>query len=55
MFGLGLLEAVIILVVGYYAFRHIVQKRYPNFNKAFDFIFIAAILFMLLFGWLARH
>ncbi|HKJ00543.1 MAG TPA: hypothetical protein VKB51_18885 [bacterium] len=54
MFDLGPIEIVIILVLGWLAFRHIIARRWPGIYRAFNFAFAFAVGMMLLFGLLAR-
>ena len=54
MFGLGFTELAIIGVLGWFAFRHIIARRFPGFYRALDVIFLSAVGLMLVFGLLAR-
>lgn len=54
MFGLGIFEITIILVLGYLAVRHIIARRYPGFYRAFNIVFLLTVALTLVFGLLTR-
>jgi hypothetical protein len=54
MLDLGPIEIVIILALGWAAFRHLIARRWPDYYRAFNFVFAFAVGLMLLFGLLAR-
>ncbi len=54
MFGLGFIEIGIVLGLGYFAFKHIIVRFYPGFNRAFDFVFYTAMALMVLFGVISQ-
>ena len=54
MFGLGWMELVVIFVLVFFAFRHLIDRRYPNFYRAFNFIFFATAFLMLAFSVFTR-
>jgi multisubunit Na+/H+ antiporter MnhB subunit len=54
MFGLGLIEIGIVLVLAYLAFRHLIARRWPGIYRAIDFVFYTTIALALIFGLLAR-
>ena len=54
MFGLGWVEVVIVLVLAFFAFRHLIDRRYPKFYRAFNFIFFATAFLMVAFSLFTR-
>lgn len=54
MFNFGMVEILIILGLGYFAFRGFLIKRYPNFHKAFQFVFFGTAALILVFGLISR-
>jgi multisubunit Na+/H+ antiporter MnhB subunit len=54
MFGLGLPEIAIVLGLGYFAFRHLIVRRWPGIRRAVDFVFYGTVALMLAFALLAR-
>jgi hypothetical protein len=50
MFNLGPIEILLILTAGYLAFRHWIARRYPNFRRAFNFVFFTSAALMILFS-----
>lgn len=55
MFGLGLIEIAVVLGLAYLAVRHIIARRYPGFYRAFNFVFYATVVLLVVFGLLARY
>ena len=54
MFGLGIIEIGIVLALVYFAFKHIILRRYPGFNRGFDFVFYTAMALMVVFGVISQ-
>ena len=54
MLTFGLVEIMIILGLLYYAFRRIIHRRFPNFNKAFQFVYFGTAVLILVFGLISR-
>lgn len=54
VFGLGFIEIGIVIGLGYFAFKHIIVRFYPGFNRAFDFVFYTAMALMVLFGVISQ-
>jgi hypothetical protein len=54
MLELGPIEMVIILALAWFAFRHVIARRWPDYARAFNVAFFFAVGLMLLFGLLAR-
>ena len=54
MFGLGIIEAGIILVLAYFALRRWVLRRYPRFYRAIDIVLFTTVALMLLFGVISQ-
>jgi len=54
MFGLGWIEVVIVLVLSFFAFRHLIDRRFPNFYRAINFVFFATAFLMLAFALFTR-
>ena len=55
MFALGPIETLIVIVLVYLAFKHIIARRFPGIFRAFNFIFFTAAALMLLFGVLTHY
>lgn len=54
MFDLGPIELLIIAVLAWYAFHHLIARRWPDYHRAINFAFAFAVVMTLLFGLLAR-
>ena len=54
MLTLGLVEIMIILGLGYYAFKHFIHRRFPNFYKAFQFVYFGTAALILVFGLISK-
>ena len=54
MFGLGFIELVVIFILVYFGFRHIILRRFPKFYRAVNFIFYTTAFFMLAFAVYTR-
>jgi len=55
MFGLGIIELAIILVLGYVAFRHWIARRFPGAVRAVRFVLITTAVLLLVFGIITRY
>lgn len=54
VFGLGLIEIAIVLILGYLAFKKMIVRKFPTFSRSFDFVFYATMALMILFGVISR-
>lgn len=54
MFGLGLIEIGIVLLLGWLAFKKVIARRYPGISRAFTFVLFGTALLMLLFALLTQ-
>lgn len=54
MFGLGLIEIGIVLLLGWLAFKKVIARRYPSISRAFTFVLFGTALLMLLFALLTQ-
>ena len=54
MFGLGLIEIGIVLLLGWLAFKNVITRRYPGISRAFTFVLFGTALLMLLFALLTQ-
>lgn len=54
MFDLGPIELLIISVLAWWAFGHIIRRHWPDYRRAINFAFAFAVVMTLLFGLLAH-
>jgi len=54
MFGLGWMEIVFVLILAYFAFRHLILRRFPGIYRALNFIFYATAFMILAFAVITR-